>query len=177
MTARTSRRATETTTPRPLPVQGRMVPAGAAVMNVVLRVAGIAPARIDLSHIGTPEQRLGLSVGTVLIYLRSGITARNVAEGWGRAAVLAQSLTPAIAGRRPLLVGPSTVGALVQLAGVPDITANLVPATAGQLLHIQVGPMTWELSDANANTSMLRAWRQAAKLIEDNPTEDDDYML
>ena len=80
MTARTSRRATETTTPS-LPVQGRMVPAGAAVMNVVLRVAGIAPARIDLSHIGTPEQRLGLSVGTVLIYLRSGITARNVAEG------------------------------------------------------------------------------------------------
>jgi hypothetical protein len=34
-----------------------------------------------------------------------------------------------------------------------------------------------EICDANAYTSLLRAWRQAAKLIEDNPTEYDDYML
>lgn len=42
------------------------------------------------------------------------------------------------------------------------------------VLRIQVGPVTWELCDANANTSILRAWRQAARLLGDNPTEDED---
>lgn len=178
MTARTRRRtATENIAPSPLPVQGRMVPAGAAVTNVVVRVVGIAPVRLDLTHVGTAEQRLGLTVGMVLIYVRSGITVRNVAEAWGHAAVLAQSLSPAIAGRRPLVIGPSTVGALVQLAGIPEVTSNLLATAAGQVLQIKVGPVTWELCDANAYTSLLRAWRQAARLIEDNPTEDDDYML
>lgn len=178
MTARTSRRTTtENTVPSPLPVQGRMIPAGAAVTNIVVRVAGIVPARMDLTHIGTPEQRLGLTAGMLLIYLRSAVTARSVAEGWGRAAVLARSLSHAIAGRRPLMIGPSTVGALVQLAGAPEVTSTLVPGDAGQLLQIQAGPVTWELCDANAYASLLRAWRQAARLLENNPTEDDDELL
>lgn len=86
--------------------------------------------------------------------------------------MLARSLSPAVAGRRPLLIGPSTVGALVQVAGIPEVTSNLVAGAALQVLHIQVGPVTWELCDANAYTSLLRVWRQAARLIEDNPTED-----
>ncbi|MDN5853461.1 MAG: hypothetical protein L0K86_11565, partial [Actinomycetia bacterium] len=85
----------------------------------------------------------------------SGITARTVAQEWGRAAVLARSLTPAIAGRRPLVVGPSTVGALVKLAGVPQVTSRLVyvdpPRTTAQMLQITVGPLTWEVCGANAD--------------------------
>ncbi|MEK6438971.1 hypothetical protein [Pseudonocardia sp. T1-2H] len=30
----------------------------------MVQVAGIVPARLDLSHVGTPEQQLGLSLGT-----------------------------------------------------------------------------------------------------------------
>lgn len=45
-------------------------------MAVVVRVAGVVPARLDLTHVGTPEQQLGLSLGTVLVYLWSGVTAR-----------------------------------------------------------------------------------------------------
>jgi len=180
MTARTSRHTTGGhTTQQSAPLaQPRMIPVGTAVMNVVVRVAGIIPARLDLTHVGTPEQQLGLSLGTVLVYLRSGLTARAVAEGWGRAAVLARPLSPAIAGRRPLVVGPSTVAVLAQLAGLPTVDAAFEPARAGgavpALLRVQVGPVTWELCDANAYTSLLRAWRQAARLLGDNPADEDD---
>ena len=72
MTARTSTsRRTEDTTQPDRATQVRVVPAGSAVMSVVVRVAGIVPARLDLSHVGTPEQQLGFSVGTVLVYLNS----------------------------------------------------------------------------------------------------------
>ena len=170
MTARTSTsRRTEDTTQPDRAVQARMVPAGSAVMSVVVRVAGIVPARLDLSHVGTPEQQLGLSVGTVLVYLRSQLTAGAVAQGWGKAAVLARSLSPAIAGRRPLVVGPSTVGVIVQLAGMPQMVSSLAPAHGGpdavQVLRIPVGPVVWEVCDTTAYSSLLRAWRQAAGLL------------
>lgn len=177
MTARTSTsHSTEDTTQPDRAAQARMIPAGSAVMSVVVRVAGIVPARLDLTHVGTPEQQLGLSVGTVLVYLRSALTARAVAQGWGKAAVLARSLSPAIAGRRPLMVGPWTVGVIAQLAGgMPQIVSSLVPAHRGpeavQVLRIPVGPV---VCDTNAYTSLLRAWRQAALLLEGNPIEFDD---
>jgi hypothetical protein len=158
--------------------RARVIPASAAVMAVVVRVAGVVPARLDLSHVGTAEQQLGLSIGTVLVYVHSEITARAVAEGWGKAVVLARSLSPAVAGRRPLVVGPSTVAAMVRMAGVPRVTAALAPAHLGPdaptILRVQVGPVTWEVCDATAYTSLLRAWRQAARLLEDNLTDDED---
>ncbi|WP_300011087.1 hypothetical protein [Pseudonocardia sp.] len=144
-------------------------------MSVAVQVAGIVPVRLDLNHLGAPEQQLGMSLGTVLVYLRTAGTARTVAEGWGRAAVLARSLSVAVAGRRPLVVvGPSTIAAIVQLAGVPQVTAEYEPSRAdgaAAMLRIQVGPVEWQVRDANAYTSMLRAWRQAARLLGENPTE------
>ena len=180
MSARTSTSATEQTTQPAAATQPRMIPSGSAVMSVVVRVAGIVPTRLDLTHVGTPEQQLGLSLGTVLVYLRSGITARAVAEQWRKAAILARSLTPAVAGRRPLVVGPSPVGVLVQLAGVPQVTSTLAPAHRGpdapSVLRVPVGPLVWEVCDATAYTSLLRAWRQAARLLGDNPTDEEDTL-
>lgn len=107
------------------------------------------------------------------MYVRSGITARAVAEGWGNAAVLARSLSVAVAGRRPLVSGPSTVAAMVRLAGVPQVTGSLeqigADTTAPAFLRIQVGPVTWEVCDGTAYASMLRAWRQVARPLSDNP--------
>lgn len=93
--------------------------------------------------------------------------------------MLARSLAPALAGRRPLTVGPSTVGVIAQLAGaMPQMVSSLVPAHRGpdaaQVLRIPVGPVVWEVCDTTAYTSMLRAWRQAALLLEGNLTELDD---
>lgn len=157
--------------------QARMITASAVVTNLVVRAAGVVPARLDLSHVGTPKQQLGLTLGGLLIYMRSGITARSVADGWTRAAVLAQSLRPAVAGRRPLLIGPTTVAAMVRLAGLPDVGAMFEPARADgavpAVLRLLMGPVTWEIYDATAYTSTLRAWRQAARLLGDNPTEDE----
>lgn len=170
MTARTHRPADQTP-------QARMITASSVVTNLVVRAAGLVPTRLDLAHVGTPEQQLGLTLGGVLIYMRHGVTARAVAEGWSGAAVLAQSLRPAVAGRRPLLIGPTTVAAMVRLAGLPDVGAMLEPARADgavpAVLRVQMGPVTWEICDATAYTSMLRAWRQAARLLGDNPTEDE----
>jgi len=123
--------------------KGRMVPASSAVMNVVVQVAEIVPERLDLAHVGTPEQQLGMSLGSVLVYLRTAGTARTIADGWSRATVLARPLSPAIVGRRPLAAGPSTVAAMVQMAGVPQVTAEFEPARFGgavpAMLRVQVG--------------------------------------
>lgn len=175
MTARTSRRSTgQETSPT---AQARMITQSSVVTSLTVRAAGLIPARIDLAHVGTADQQLGLVLGAVLVYLRAGVTARAVADGWSGAAVGAQSLAPAVAGRRPLLVGPTTVAAMVRFAGVPRVTSAFEPARADgavpAMLRIKVGPVTWEVCDATAYTSMLRAWRQAARLLGENPTEDE----
>jgi hypothetical protein len=157
--------------------QARLITASAVVTNVVVRAAGVIPARLDLTHVGTAEQQLGLTLGSVLLYLRTGVTARAVAEGWSGASPLARSLAPAVTGRRPLVIGPSTVAVMVRLAGIPDVRAHAQPARAGgaipAVMRDQVGPVTWEICDATAYASLLRAWRQAARLLGDNPTEDE----
>lgn len=170
MTARTSRHhASETQSPI---AQTRMITSSSVVTNLTVRAAGLIPARIDLAHIGTAEQQLGLTLGTVLIYLRAGVTARAVADGWSGA----RSLTVAVAGRRPLLVGPTAVTAMVRFAGVPRVTSGFEPvrtwSSAPAMLRIETGPVTWEVCDSTAYTSMLRAWRQAARLLGENPAED-----
>ena len=92
---------------------------------------------------------------------------------WGGARPRAQarSLSPVLPERRrPVMVsGPWSVAAVVRLAGMPSVTSTLLPAQPGQalptLLRIQVGPVTWELADAAAYTSLLNAWRSAADLL------------
>jgi len=75
MTARTHQSAKQA-------AQARMITASSVVTNIVVRAAGLVPARLDLAHVGTPEQQLGLTLGGVLVYMRYGVTARAVAEGW-----------------------------------------------------------------------------------------------
>jgi hypothetical protein len=91
-------------------------------MGVVVRAAGIVPVRLDLTHAGTAEQQLGMSLGTVL--------------------------------------GLCTIAALVRLAGVPEVTAAVVSARPGStdpaVLRLRVGPVTWQICDATAYTSLLR---------------------
>lgn len=162
--------------------QGRLIPASAAVMTVVVRAAGLVASRLDLSHVGTPEQQLGLSLGTVLVYLRSAHTARAVAEGWGVAAAQARALAPAVVGRRPLMVGPSTVAVMARLAGTPNVVHHVLagqPATercpaVTPVLVLTAGPVTWQVCDQTAYSCLLRAWRQAARLLGDNLPEDED---
>ncbi|GAA2574290.1 hypothetical protein [Pseudonocardia hydrocarbonoxydans] len=175
MPARTDR---SRTVEQPSPTtQARMITKSSVVTSLTVRAAGLVPARLDLAHVGTAEQQLGLTLGTVLIYIRAGETARAVADGWSGAAVGARSLAPAVAGRRPLLIGPTTVGAMVRFAGLPDVTWASMPSRAGgavpAMLRIEIGPVTWEVCDATAYTSMLRVWRQAARLLGENSTEDE----
>ena len=117
----TTTTATRTTTTTEGPETGRReaVRGQSGVIGVVVRIAGQVPVRTDLSHVGTREQQLGLSLGTVLVYLHSAVTARAVVEGWRAAAVQAQLLGPAVVGRRRAIAGPSTVAAMVRLAGTP----------------------------------------------------------
>lgn len=142
-----------------------------SVMSVGVRVAGRVPTRLDLRFAGTPQQQLGLSLGTVLVYVSSYLTARTVALAWGEAAAQARSLSPVLPGRRrPAMVsGPWSVAAMVRLGGIPAMNASVVPSLPGRelptMLRMQVGPVTWELADAAAYTSLLSAWRSAADLL------------
>jgi len=156
---------------------GRRVPVTSVVTGVIVRVAGVVPVRMDLTHVGTIEQTLGISAGKILIYMRSGITARALTRGWAETSVHAQALRPAIPGQRRLPVGPSSVAAMVQLGGVPVVRAAVHPAREGgavpAVLRVQVGPLMWEVCDASAYESLARAWRHAARLLGDNPLDDD----
>lgn len=150
---------------------GGAVAAPSAVMSVGVRVSGRVPTRIDLRFAGTAEQQLGLSLGVVLIYLRSRLTARAVALAWGEAAPQARSLSPMLPDRRraAMASGPWSVAAVVRMAGIPATNVTLLPAQPGRelptMLRMQVGPITWELTDAAAYTSLLNAWRTAADLL------------
>ena len=143
----------------------------AEVMTVGVRVAGQVPTRVDLRFAGTPEQMLGLSLGTVLIYLNSHLAARTVALAWGQAAPMARSLSPALAApRRPVMTtGPWSLTTMVRLFGTPSVDSLLLPARPGTnlptMLRVQVGPITWDLADTAAYTALLNAWRQAADLL------------
>jgi len=135
MTARSARH--DTADPMNQTAQARMITSSSVVTSLVVRAAGVVPARLDLAHVGTADQQLGLSLGTVLVYLRTRITARAVADGWSDAAVLARSLGPAVTGRRPLVIGPSTVAAMVRLAGVPRVTATATPRGRGNIRRMR----------------------------------------
>ncbi|MDQ4115985.1 MAG: hypothetical protein M3235_03380 [Actinomycetota bacterium] len=154
------------------------VAAMSSVMSVGVRVAGRVPTRVDLRFAGTADQQLGLSLGTVLVYLRSHLTARAVALAWGEAAAQARSLSPMLPDRRrPAMVsGPWSVAAMVRMSGIPATNATLLPAQRGHevptMLRMQVGPVTWELADAAAYTSLLNAWRTAADLLAVHARED-----
>jgi len=150
------------------------VPSSAVVTRLIVRVRGIVPARMDVTHVGTPEQQLGLTLGGVLIYIRAGATAREVADGWSAAAVHARALGVAVVGRRAVPASPLSVVAMVRLGGLPRVTAAVEHVGQAALLRLQVGPVIWEVCDATAYTSMLRTWRQAARLLGDNPTEDEE---
>lgn len=152
---------------------GAEPPAGlSSVSAVVVRVAGRVPTRVDLRFAGAQEQQLGLSLGTVLIYLSSHLTARTVALAWGEAAGQARSLSPVLPpSRRPSVVpGPWSLSALARFAGTPRVESLLMPARPGvglpTMLRVQVGPVTWELADAAAYASLLRAWRTAADTLQ-----------
>lgn len=66
---------------------------------------------------------------------------------------------------------------MVQLAGLPRVTGAYEAArkdgVVPEMLRIQVGPLVWAVCDATAYASMRRAWRQAARLLGDNPLEDE----
>lgn len=142
-----------------------------AVASVVVRVAGRVPTRVDLRFAGTPQQQLGVSLGTVLIYMNLYLTARTVALAWGEAAAQARSLSPVLpASRRPAVTpGPWSLSALARFGGTPRVESLLLPARPGinlpTMLRIQVGPITWEVADAAAYTSLLNGWRTAADLL------------
>ncbi|MDQ4119158.1 MAG: hypothetical protein M3235_19680 [Actinomycetota bacterium] len=79
------------------------------------------------------EQQLGLSLGTVLVYVSSFLAARTVALAWGQAAPLARSLSPLLpGGRRPVVAtGPWAASTMVRLFGVPMVDSMLMTARLG----------------------------------------------
>lgn len=109
----------------------------AEVMTVGVRVAGQVQTRSDLRFAGTPEQMLGLSLGTVLIYLNSPLAVRTVALAWGQAAPMARSLSPQLAGpRRPVMAtGPWSLTTMIRIFGTPTAAEHGADLSAEACRH------------------------------------------
>ncbi|BBF99364.1 MULTISPECIES: hypothetical protein [Pseudonocardia] len=150
-----------------------------SVGNIAVRVAGMVPTRVDMRFAGTPQQQLGISLGTILAYMSTHLTAQAIADKWAAAAPMARGLSQVLpVGRHGAMAsGPWLLSAMVRFAGMPTVNADVLTAQPGRelptMLRIQVGPVTWELADAAAYSSMLSAWRIAADLLAapcgDNP--------
>ncbi|SFO17843.1 hypothetical protein SAMN05216207_103459 [Pseudonocardia ammonioxydans] len=142
-----------------------------SVGSIAIRVAGFVPTRVDLRFAGTPQVQLGVSLGTVLVYMSTHLTASTIAQKWASAAPLARGLSQALPVERRAVMasGPWLLSAMVRFAGMPTVNADVMTAQPGRelptMLRIQVGPVTWELADAVAYTSMLNAWRIAADVL------------
>ncbi|WP_214369806.1 hypothetical protein [Pseudonocardia sp. H11422] len=149
-------------------------PAGySAVLETIVRVSGAVPVRLDATHVGTPEQQVGLTLGSVLVYLRSQQTVRVIVEGWQSAAVAARHLGPArpISHHRAGLApaAGSQVSTLVRLGGIPTVLAAPITRRPGSPVpshvRIQVGPIVWQVCDWNAYEALAAGWRRAADLL------------
>ena len=68
-----------------------------------------------------------------------------------------------------MATGPWSATALVRLDGTPKVHTALLPARPGSerpsILHIEVGPVSWELCDAASYAALLNGWRTAANLL------------
>lgn len=143
----------------------------ATVTGMVVRVAGHVPTRVDLRNASTADQQLGLTLGSVLIYLRSHYTAHLITRSWSQAAPLAASLTPHLTGRRRAIMstGPFSTSALIRIGGAPQLRAALIPAEPGQerptILRLDLGPVSWELCDAASYAALRLAWQSATDLL------------
>lgn len=76
-----------------------------------------------------------------------------------------------------MATGPWSLTTMIRLYGPPSVDTLLVPPRYGAelpaMLRIQVGPITWEVADAAAYTSMLNAWRHAADLLAATAVEEE----
>ena len=61
MPARTDR--SRTVEPPDPTTQARMITKSSVVTSLTVRSAGLVSARLDLAHVGTAEQQLGLTLG------------------------------------------------------------------------------------------------------------------
>lgn len=73
--------------------------------------------------------------------------------------------------------GPWATSTMVRMFGLPKVSSMLLSPQPGTnlptMLRMQVGPITWELADAVAYSSLLKAWRTAADVLAVHATEDD----
>ncbi|WP_224401681.1 hypothetical protein [Pseudonocardia sp. ICBG1034] len=139
--------------------------------SIAVRVAGLVPTRVDLRFAGTPQQQLEMSLGTILVYMSTHLTALTIAGKWAAAAPLARGLSHVlpVARRLSMVTGPWLLSAMVRFAGTPAVTTEVMTAQPGRdlppMLRVHAGPVPWELADAVAYSSMLHAWRIAADLL------------
>ncbi|ANY06929.1 hypothetical protein [Pseudonocardia sp. HH130630-07] len=143
-----------------------------AMMGMVLRVAGPVAVRVDMRFAGTPERQLGLSLGPVLVYMRSHFVAARIARQWAAAAPLVAPLPTVLAGRKREVMaptGPWSTAVMVRLNGVPNVTGGVIEPQAGteasRMLRMRVGPLVWEVCDAEAYAALLRGWKLAEQML------------
>jgi hypothetical protein len=143
-----------------------------AILASTVRMVGMVPVRVDAHSIDEHAAEVGLTLGTVLIYMRDVRTAQHVADGWSSSAVIAEHLGPA----RPMQARGglqramgSQVSALVRLGGLPSITCTPYTRRPGNdtpsHARIMVGPLTFEVCDWTAWAAMSHGFKRALRVL------------
>lgn len=142
------------------------------IVSVSLALAGEQRGRIDAHHAGTPEARLTLLWGSLMLTLTSPNQTAHVLDVWQRAALLARAL--------PLLTNPRPAPGLDHRINAPGVISTLhgLPRWDLQIIgdHIdgghrtprhvavRIGGITWQAHDQTAASSTCGLFARANAL-------------
>jgi hypothetical protein len=138
-----------------------------AVHEVTIRAVGEVDGHIDVTHAGTREAVVSVSLGPVLARLYSADVAHRIRETWKAAAVYLHRL-PNKAHHLGNASNPAPVGIVIRIGYDVPTSAVLVPATsqlATDHLRIQVGPLIWQIMDRAAYRSVVELWERAERMF------------
>lgn len=133
------------------------------VQRVTIPVAGEVSGNVDVTHAGTAQAVVSLTIGTVLVRVGTLRAAEQIAHTWRMAALHLGSLAvdamqdPPVPG---LGVGP--VGVVLSVQPIVFTRYDLIERPdARNYLRMQVGPVVWLVLDRLAYWNVRKLWEQA----------------
>jgi len=149
-------------------------PSSTQIVSVSLALAGEQTARIDTNHAGTPQARLHLLWGALMLTLTSPAQTGYSLDVWQRAARAATALPMTLRDRRPLSgMDPrlNTPGVVTTMYGLPVWTVDAVAARITPNRHhvpqhvtVRIGGLTWQCFDQTATRSACGIFARAHRI-------------
>lgn len=144
-----------------------MATGSTVVQEVTIPASGEVDGRVDVTHAGTYHAVASVTIGTVLVRLKSRPAAEQIVETWQLAALHLDSIVED-ANRDQLGpdLGVGPVGVVLAVESYVATRFDAIPVQAGRnYLRIRVGPVVWLVYDRAAYWSIRKLWEVAEQLI------------